>query len=243
MKKIFLLLVTACALTACDPVHEDISNDGNITLDQLKSMSSVTTDKANDGQNGNVITCTTSAPVNAKWTIAGKDYTSNYATKKMKLGDHTVTLTALCADGTLLTTDFSVSCQEITDPLTKYYIYGEDPVKQPAFTPGAWDAAAMRFSDGEGKYLPYLSDDVYWGFKTLIFDVASASDDCVARVMNGWWSATYVDKFVFKAGLNELTLTEQIAKDCAQGNGGSGKDLDIMVTSGTCTINSVYYEE
>ena len=42
----------------------------------------------------------------------------------MKLGEHTVTLTALCADGTVLTTDYSVNCQEITDPLQKYYIYG-----------------------------------------------------------------------------------------------------------------------
>ena len=38
-------------------------------------------------------------------------------------------------------------------------------------------------------------------------------------------------------------ITEAIAKDCARGNGGAGKDLDLMVTSGSCTIKSVYYEE
>lgn len=254
MKKIILLFVAAFAIIACDPTHEDISNGGHITVDELRANSSVTVDKAPSGQNGNVITCTTSAPVNAKWTLGGKDLLGNYAWKKMKLGEHTVTLTALCADGTVLTTDFSVNCQEITDPLQKYYIYGEDPAAQPPFKPAAWNAACMRFSDNEGKFtdingnegfLPYLSDEVYWGFKTLIFDISDATPDCAGRIMNGWWSARYDDDkdVQFTNGLWELQLTEAIAKDCARGNGGDGKDLDLMITSGSCQINSIYYEE
>ncbi len=254
MKKIILLFVAAFAIIACDPTHEDISNGGHITVDELRANSSVTVDKAPSGQNGNVITCTTSAPVNAKWTLGGKDLLGNYAWKKMKLGEHTVTLTALCADGTVLTTDYSVNCQEITDPLQKYYIYGEDPAAQPPFKPGAWDAAAMRFSDNEGKFtdingnegfLPYLSDEVYWGLKTLIFDISDATPDCAGRIMNGWWSARYDDEkdVQFTNGLWELQLTEKIAKDCARGNGGDGKDLDLMITSGSCQINAIYYEE
>ena len=246
MKKILFLLVAAvCVFAACDPVHEDISNGGHISADELKSKTTVTVDKAASGQNGNVITCTTSAPVTAKWNIGGKEFVGNYATKKMKLGDYTVTMTAVCPDGTELSADFPVSCQEITNPLEKIYIYGEDPAVQPPFQPGAWDAAAMRFSDSEGKYLPYLSDDVYWGFKTLIFDISDATPDCVGRIMNGWWSARYDDNkdVQFTNGLWELQLTEAIAKDCARGNGGEGRDLDLMITSGSCTINSVYYEE
>jgi len=254
MKKIILLFVAAFAIIACDPTHEDISNGGHITVDELRANSSVTVDKAPSGQNGNVITCTTSAPVNAKWTLGGKDLLGNYAWKKMKVGEHTVTLTALCADGTVLTTDYSVNCQEITDPLQKYFIYGEDPTAQPPFKPGAWDAAAMRFSDNEGKFtdingnegfLPYLSDEVYWGFKTLIFDISDATPDCAGRIMNGWWSARYDDNkdVSFTNGLWELQLTEAIAKDCARGNGGDGKDLDLMITSGSCQINAIYYEE
>ena len=245
MKKIFLIFAAVCASVACDPVQEDISNDGHITVDELRAKSIVTVDKAASGQNGNVITCSTSAPVNAKWNIGGKELLGNYAWKKMKLGEHTITLTALCADGTELTTDFTINGQEITDPLQKFWIYGEDPVAQPPFSPGAWDAAAMRFSDNEGKHLPYLSDDVYWGFKTLIFDISDATPDCAGRIMNGWWSARYDDDkdVQFTNGLWELQLTEAIAKDCARGNGGSGKDLDLMITSGSCTINSVYYEE
>ena len=63
--------------------------------------------------------------------------------------------------------------------------------------------------------------------------------------MNGWWSARYdgdVDVH-WSNGLWELPLTEAIAKDCARGNGGSGKDLDIMVTSGSMQVNAIYYEE
>lgn len=246
MKKIFLLFAAVCVLVACDPTHEDISNDGHITLEQLLAKTTVKTDKSADGQNGNVISCETLAPVNAKWTIGDKDFVGNFAKKKMKLGEYVVSLTAVCADGTVLSTQFpGVKCDVITDPLEKFYIYGEDPEAQPPFVLGSGDAAAGRFSDSEGKYLPYLSDDVYWGFKTLIFDISDATPDCAGRIMNGWWSARYDnDKDVqFTNGLWELPLTEAIAKDCARGNGGAGKDLDLMITSGSCQINAIYYEE
>ena len=265
MKKIFMLLAAVCALASCDPVQEEISNGGNITVDELIAKSSVTVDKAQSGQNGNVVTCSTSAPVNAKWNVGGKDYIGNYAWKKMKIGEHVVTLTALCADGTELKAEFPIKCEVITNQLERFYIYGHPEagnenhhlvgVEGDPFKPGAWDAAAMRFSENEGKFtdingkegcfLPYLSDDIYWGFKTLIFDIQDATPDCYGRIMNGWWSARYDgDKDVqFTNGQWELQLTEAIAKDCARGNGGSGKDLDIMVTSGSCQVNAIYYEE
>ena len=254
MKKILLVFAAICAFAACNPTHESINNDGHITADELKAKSSVTVNIAPDGKTGNLVTCTTSAPVNAKWTIAGKDMIGNYATKKMKLGAHNIVLTGLCADGTVVTAEFPVVCEETTDPLQRFYIYGEDPAAQPPFKPAAWNAACMRFSDNEGKFvdingkegfLRYLTDDEYWGFKTLIFDISDATPDCAGRIMNGWWSARYDgDKDVqFTNGLWELQLTEAIAKDCARGNGGSGKDLDLMVTSGSCQINAIYYEE
>ena len=241
MKKLFLLLAVACGLVACDPISEDITNDGHITADELKSQSSVTV-------SGNEVTCNTSAPVNAKWSIGGKDYLGNYAWKKMKLGPSVVTLTGLCADGTVLTAEYPINIETITNPLEKYYIYQGEPLVL-----NAGDAAAGRFSDNEGKGLPYLSDDVYWGFKTLILDVVTEGADggiwgepagpAMVRVMNGWWANTYADELVVETGLWELPLTEEIAKTCARGNGGEGKDLDILVRRGTITINSVYYEE
>ena len=240
MKKIFLLFVAVCALFACDPTHEKISNDGHITIDELKAKTTVTVDKAASGLNGNVISCQTLAPVNAKWTIGGKDFIANYAQKKMKVGTHDVVLTALCADGTVLSTTYQVECQEITDPLVKYYIYGADSEAEPPFTPGAWDAAAMRFSSTEGAHLPTIPDDVYFGLKTLIFDISNASGVDL-KVMNGWWSNTYYDHVKWHDGQNELQITETLANECAKG--GEGRDLDLMLYSGSMTLNAVYYEE
>ena len=256
MKKIFLMLFAVCAFAACDPIHEDISNAGHITLEELKAKTTVTVDKAASGQNGNVITCSTSAPVNAKWALGGKEFFSNYAWKKMKLGEHTVTLTALCPDGTVLTLDYPINCQEITNPLEKIYIYGDPAKGQEPAVLGPGDAAAGRFSDGEGKYFPFLSDDIYFGKKTLIFDIIDVqegqfiwaadpqgTDDMgvTVRVMNGWWSSTYADNVPLQVGLWELPITDAIAADCAKG--GSSKDLDLLMTRGTVTIKSVYYEE
>ena len=155
MKKIFFLLAAACALVACDPVQEDIANDGHITLDELVAKTTVTVDKAASGQNGNVITCSTAAPVNAKWDIGGKEFIGNFAKKKMKLGEYNVVLTAICADGTELTSQFPVSCQEITDPLQKFMIWEGE------FSVGGWDAAPLRFSSSEGQNFPTLSDDMF----------------------------------------------------------------------------------
>ena len=243
MKKIILLFVAICAYVACDPTQEDFSNGGHITLDELKAKTTVTVDKAASGANGNCITCETLAPVNAKWNIGGKEFYSNYAWKKMKKGEHTVILTAICPDGTELTAEYPVVCEEITDPLIKYYIYG-DPAKaaeEPPFVPGAWDAAAMRFSSTEGAHLPTISDDIYFGLKTLIFDVSDVTADFDLKVMNGWWSNTYYDHVKWENGLNELQITETLANECAKG--GEGRDLDLMLYSGSMTLNSVYYEE
>lgn len=249
MKKIFLVFAAVCVLFACDPIHEDISNAGHISVDELKAKSTVTVDKAASGQNGNVITCSTSAPVNAKWIIGDKEYIGNSATRKMKLGEHTVVMTALCPDGTELTTSYSVSCQEITDPLQKFYIFGSADNTEPAIL-GPGDAAAGRFSDGEGKYFPFLSDDVYLGKKTLIFDIIDAQegkfiwgDDfgCTVRVMSGWWDGPFADNVPLSVGLWELPITDEIANTCAKGK--TAHDLDLMMTRGTVKIKSVYYEE
>ena len=237
------MFVAICAFAACDPTHEKIGNDGHITADQLKSMTTITVDKAASGLNGNVITCSTSAPVNAKFNIGGKEFIGNFATKKMKLGSHKVIVTALCADGTLLLDSTVIDCQEITDPLQRFYIYGDvdNFPDQTPFVPGAWDAAAMRFSSTEGAHLPTIPDDVYFGLKTLIFDVSDVTADFDLKVMNGWWSNTYYDHVKWQSGLNELQITETMAKECAKG--GEGRDLDLMLYSGSMTLKSVYYEE
>ena len=128
------------------------------------------------------------------------------------------------------------------DPI-KHWLYGEDPNFEPPFQPGAWDAMAMRFSSVEGEHFPTIPDDVYFGLKTLVFDVSDVSDNFDLKVMNGWWSNTYYDHVKWVNGLNRIQITETMAQECAQGGGGQGKDLTLMLYSGTCTINGVYYEE
>ena len=118
------------------------------------------------------------------------------------------------------------------------------------------DAAAGRFSSDQGKYFPYIPDHVYWGFKTLIFEVLEAkpadagiwgdpAGPTMVRIMNGWWSSVYADDVITEGpGLWELNLTEDIAKDCASADSkGGGRDLDILVRRGTLKIGSIYYEE
>lgn len=255
MKKIFLFFAAVCALVSCDPVSEDIKNGGHITVEELIAQTTVTLDKAADGKNGNVVTCQTHAPVLATWDIKGKLYTSNYATRKMSAVDvdqeRVVILHALCADGTVLDAEFPIKVETLTDPLKTYYVYDG-----PDIFLGAGDAAAGRFSDNEGKGLPYIKDEVYLGMKTLVFEIKDCqpaesgiwgepAGPAMLRVMNGWWSATYLDDVeIEEPGLWELNLTEQIAKDCASKDAkGDAKDLDILVRRGSITIGKVFYEE
>lgn len=123
----------------------------------------------------------------------------------------------------------------------KVYVYGEYPDYEPPFTPGAWDYSAMQFSSIWGTHFRTLTDYEYFNLKTLIFDVSDVSADFDLRVINGWWSNTYYDHVVWKDGLNELQITEEIAKECATGS--EGRELALMLTKGSCTINSVYYME
>ena len=157
----------------------------------------------------------------------------------------------------MVTVDYPVECDKVSNPLVKNYVYGdpnrsdeekaEDP--QEPFVLGSGNAAGGRFSDGEGQHFKYLSDEVYFGKKTLIFDITDAQPGpdiwggptgLTVRVMNGWWSNTYYEGPI-SAGLWEFPITDVVASDCAQG--GDGKDLDLLMRAGSVTIRSVYYEE
>ncbi len=162
-------------------------------------------------------------------------------------------------DGNGFAWSFTVNGTEATDikpaMFETHYIYG-DPAnpEQGPVTLGLADAAAGRFSSTEGKYFPTIPGDVYFGLKTLIFDIIDAqegphiwNDDsdavCTMRVMNGWWSAVYADDVPMSVGLWELPITEQMARECAPyADGGEGKDLDLLMTGGSITIKSVYYQ-
>ena len=161
-------------------------------------------------------------------------------------------------DGNGFTWSFTVNGTEATDikpaMFETHYIYG-DPAnpEQGPVTLGLADAAAGRFSSTEGKYFPTIPGDVYFGLKTLIFDIIDAQEGssiwgdetgCTMRVMNGWWSAVYADDVPMSVGSWELPITEQMARECASSDdGGQGRDLDLLMTRGSITIKSVYYQD
>jgi hypothetical protein len=237
-------------------IDKNSAETNNITIKAIYKTYGPKVAPGLEGEFGNVITCQTSAPVNAKWDFAGKEKIGNFASNKMKVnwnesGDYiptkyTIRLTALCADGTMLVTDFPVECDKISNPLVKYYIYGDpnrDPSEepQPPFQPGYWSGGDMRFSSTEGAHFPTISDEVYYGLKTLIVD-ASEAEGSVIQARNGWWSSTYYEAITFHDGANEIQITQQMADECAKG--GEGRDLLLILTGGPQpTINSVYYEE
>ena len=149
----------------------------------------------------------------------------------------------ISSDGTVFA-ECEVKVEALPDDeplIDRVWIYGENPRVEAPFSPAASDAAAMRFSNTEGKHFRTLTDEEYYGLKTLIIDVSNATDDCLMRVMNGWWSNTYADNVPVINGQMKIQITEKMAEECAKG--GEGKDLDLMLYGGSCTINSVYYME
>lgn len=126
----------------------------------------------------------------------------------------------------------------------RYWIYGDvaNYPDQKPFQAEAWDSHAMRFSSKDGAHFPTLSDKIYFGYKTLIVEVSDASEGCMARVMNSWYYPVYEENIPLTSNMKwKVKITEQIAQECAPS--GDGKELTLMVTTGSCTINSVYYEE
>ena len=128
-----------------------------------------------------------------------------------------------------------------TPQIYKVWVYGENPQIEAPFSAGEWDAYAMRFSNQSGDHFRTLTDEEYYGLKTLIVDVSDATNDCSMRVMTGWWNPVYADDIPVVNGKMKIQITDEMADDCAMGGG--GRNLTLMLKKGSCTINSVYYEE
>ena len=70
MKKIlFLLLGAVCAIVACNPIHEDNSNGGHITADELKAKSTVVVDKVIKIAEPNTYTAIAGTPIVLKENV------------------------------------------------------------------------------------------------------------------------------------------------------------------------------
>ena len=239
MKRIYLLLMMAIVITAFISCGGDDAKDVKLEVSPEELVLS------EDGEGILIITS------NVKWEIST---TASWLTFSASSGESGGQVTVRANDSSkseraalVVVKGENISRQVVVTQMAprvrKHYIYGDvaNYPQQTPFQPGAWDAAAMRFSDIDGAHFPTIPDEVYFGLKTLIFDVSDVSEDFDLKVMNGWWSATYYDHVKWVNGLNELQITDDMAKQCAEG--GEGKDLDLMLYNGSCTINAVYYEE
>lgn len=117
MKKILFTIVSIAALAvACNPVEKrDVIGD-HITADEMRAQSSVTIWQEN-GKNVNYVTCETHAPVNAVWSSVTQFQGAVGELQLFALGEQKIKLQGLCADGTVLETEFSVNVEDMAYPV------------------------------------------------------------------------------------------------------------------------------
>lgn len=104
-----------------------------------------------------------------------------------------------------------------------------------------WDAQSGRFSDYEGS-LPYISHETYdlMVGHTICLDIDQIyyGDESILRIMNGWWSETYLDRVTVHAGdVVKFEFTEEMAEACKE------RDLCILnMGEYDFSISRLYYE-
>lgn len=113
MKNIMILtlLMAALSFVACDPIEDRAEMTGSITADQIQAT--VTVEQI-DGQNVNKVKFSCSSPISCQWSN-GVD-TKTGASGEMSLfllGENTVTLKGLCADGSIVEKEFPVNVDKI----------------------------------------------------------------------------------------------------------------------------------
>lgn len=156
----------------------------------------------------------------------------------------TATITVSTTDGSVSATcKVTVEAEPVAQEISyhKVWVYGQDPNREPPFTVFQFDGNAMRFSYSEGQHFRTLADEEYFGHKKLIVEVSNVVEGTKMRIMDSWWSSIFQDEISVSDGQIEVQVTDAIAQTCAKG--GAGKDLILILTSGSCTVNAVYYME
>ena len=232
MKKILLSLavVFALAFTACDPVEDFTKNTaGDITNEEVQA-----TLVQKDGENLVKVTVHSSGTAqisNGKQTIK-----ANYADLIMReMGDNTVYVTVMNSDGSLVTKEYPVKVTSMPYELPVL----ETIIWQGNQSCGGWDGASLRFSDGEGKGLPTLSDDIYdWMVgKKLSLDISKADPGATLRITTGWWSTQGGDDIPIESAPCKIQfeLPQDFVDVC--------KSQHLLFTgNGSYTITKFYYE-
>ncbi|MBO7481983.1 MAG: leucine-rich repeat protein [Bacteroidales bacterium] len=235
---------SGCSELTSVTILESVTSIGNYAFDGCSALMNITC----RSENPPIITSTTFSSYDGITLHVPVDYLDAY--RSAQFWSNFTNIEPLpyettWTDDNGMTWSFTVNGTEATyikPAMTdRHYIYGDPnhPEQVPVTLPG-WDGAAGRFGDINGLYFPTISDEVYFGHRTLIFEIIAAEDGSETRVMNGWWTEIYAQNVPISVGLWKLPITEAIANDCAQG--GLAHDLLIMLTIGTVTIKSVYYE-
>lgn len=221
MKKIiFCLLSVLLVFTACDSVEDDTKPGGAITVEQLKSMSSVTVDQEN-GQNINHVRVTSSAPCTVVWSngvLNTPKPTTDFT--MLVTGDQTITLTAMNADGSIITADFPVHIDAISPNYPVDPTYGllcGSGEKSWTWYEGedghVWGNCGWKDSDGHDK----LNGGTWWGCPASDMEEQAKGQGAAAGDGEG---ATMT------FSLNGLTITKS--------NGGKGTfsfDMNNKITT------------
>lgn len=177
MKKIILSIMALALLVACDPMQSEKDFDAPIlTAEQLKQYCSVTVDQEN-GKNVNHAVVRCSAPVNVMWTNNVEVVKANDAQFTMLVtGNHTLTCKACNGDGSVVSVEFPITVNELSDryPVLPQwgYLYGDgekDWTWDTESFPGQWFAGAvwgnMGYLPGSGDSFVQGGNGVWWGAK------------------------------------------------------------------------------
>lgn len=148
MKKITIILslVALCVLASCDPIEIRYEMGDSITADQIVATA---VPEVINGQNVNKVILECNSPINCQWSNGILQANSNYAEMLMFVpGTQTITLTGLCADGTKITKEFTVTIDAMHYEVAPEYGYfcGTGEKKW------TWDAS-MGTPWGNGGYL------------------------------------------------------------------------------------------
>jgi len=125
MKKVIIysFFIMAVTFIACDPIENRDNIGSAITADEIEATVTVAQE---NGLNVNYVYCECSSPISCEWTNGVIKKQSNYAELIMFVpGEQTITLKGLCADGTVITKEFTVTVDALSDtyPVDAEYGY------------------------------------------------------------------------------------------------------------------------
>lgn len=217
MKKIlFTILSIAAVFAACKPVEIRDTIGGNITLDELKALTTVTVWNEG-GKNVNYATCDTKAPVNAVWSSVTQFQGNHGDIQLFALGEQTIKMKALCADGTVLETEFKVNVEEMkypVDPVWALLTNGSEKAWTWSDVGNVWGNGGYNadtpenIANGAGEWWGVPASDIAGQASNYGFDTADSGNATMTFCLQG----TEIKKSSGATGKFSFTMKEDAHK-------------------------------